>query len=341
MGKKESVDKIPNDLQLEEAVLGALIIDKQDRYEALSLLTEGCFFDPVCRQIFQTIVELNREGDITIANRLTDKVNPVKIAEISMRVGSAAHIVDHSRKLYQLFMRREYLRIASRLQSKVYDYNADVEEIMDEAQADFLKLLKFDTANVATIDNVVEGVFDVMLRNIENEAVLNGIGTGLTEFDKHSGGLQLTDLVIVAGETSQGKTSLALTIASNAAIKYGAKVAFYSLEMGKTQLGARLMAQQTGVSSKSMLTHKLDRGLIQIIYNNTTDLCNSCIYFDDSSTTNIDSILRSIRAMKAKYGINLIVVDYLQLVSASSKNTSREQQVAEVARSLKNIAKDL
>lgn len=345
MGKKESIDKIPNDLQLEEAVLGALIIDKQDRYEALSLLTEGCFFDPVCRQIYQTIVELNREGDtidmLTISNKLIDKINPSKLVELTMRVGSAAHVIDYSRKLYEFFMRREFLRIANRLQAKVYDYRADVERIVDEAQSDMLKLLKFDTANVATIDSVVEGVFDVMLRNLESDAPLSGIGTGLTELDKHSGGLQPTDLVVVAGETSQGKTSLALTIASNAALKYGAKVAFYSLEMGKTQLGARLMAQQTGVSSKAMLTHKLDRGLIPIINNNTYKLCNASIYFDDSSTTNIDSILRSIRAMKAKYGINLVVVDYLQLVSSSSKNTSREQQVAEVARSLKNIAKDL
>lgn len=345
MGQKEQVNKIPSNLQLEEAVLGALIVDKQDRYEALSILTDGCFFDPSCRLIFQAILELNRMGDtidmLTISNRLTGRICPTKIAEISMRVGSAAHVLDHSRKLYELHMRREYLRIASRLQAQVYDYRSDVEEIMDEVQGDMLKLLKFDTANVATIDSVVDGVFDVMLRNLESEAVLNGIGTGLTEFDKHSGGLQLTDLVIIAGETSQGKTSLALTIAGNAAMKYGAKVAFYSLEMGKTQLGARLMAQQTGVSSKSILTHKLDRGLIQIINNNTDKLCKAGIYFDDSSTTNIDSILRSIRAMKAKYGVNLVVVDYLQLVSSSSRNTSREQQVAEVARSLKNIAKDL
>ena len=345
MGKEELVSSIPNDQQLEEAVLGALIVDSQNRYEALSILTDGCFFDPTCRLLYQAIVDLNGAGDaidmVTVTNKLTNRVSPVKVAEISLRVSSATHVINHSRRLYELYMRREYLRIASRLQLNACNHKLDVEQIMDETQADMLKLLKFDTDSVKTIDSVVEQVFDIMLKNAEAVTTLNGIGTGLTELDAHTGGLQPTDLVVIAGETSQGKTSLALTIANNAALLYGASVAFYSLEMGNTQLAARLMAQQTGVSSKSILTHRLDRGLIQLINNNTSKLCSSKIYFDDSSTTNIDSILRSIRAMKTKYDINLVVVDYIQLVGSVSKNTSREQQVAEVARSLKNVAKDL
>lgn len=343
MGTKETV--IPHDLQLEEAVLGALILDRHDRDEALSILNQGCFYDTTCRLVYQTVSDLSSTGEevdmYTVSTALMDKVNPVKVVELTQRIASATSLLKHCRKLYELHMRREYIRIGQQLQARAYSQSVDVEEIMSDAQGDMLKLLKFDTANVSTIDSVVDQVFGIMLKNAEAASPLSGIGTGLSELDMHTGGLQPSDLVIVAGETSQGKTSLALTIANNAALLYDARVAFYSLEMGNTQLAARLMAQQTGVSGKSILTHRLDRGLIQLINSNTSKLCSAKIYFDDSSTTGIDSILRSIRAMKAKYDINLVVVDFLQLVTCRTKGASREQQVGEVARALKNVAKEL
>jgi replicative DNA helicase len=351
--KRQKIDPLqnagyipPNDHDIEECVLAALLIDEDCRDEVLPILHEGCFYEAYNLELFRAIQALSKAGKeidpfLVKAAMPPGTFDAAKNAAMVNKIGSGAHVVQHSQYLCELAIRRSVIDLGHKAVKMALDMPASVDDILSYIQRELLALSQFDGTNVSDINSVIDDVFQIMKKNAETEHALTGIGTGLRELDNFSGGLQRTDLVVIAGATSQGKTSLALTIAKNAAMRFGAKVAFYSLEMSKVQLVARLMAQETGVSSKDILTRGLGAGMLSQIAEKTFCLGGAPIYFDDRSTTGIDSILRSIRSMKTKYGIDMAVVDYLQLVSTSTRGMNREQQVAEIARSLKNLAKDL
>ena len=166
---------------------------------------------------------------------------------------------------------------------------------------------------------------------------LTGCPTGFGEFDRRSGGLQTSDLIIIAADTSSGKTSLAIKIAMNA----NCPIAFYSLEMKKEQIAARMIAIESGVAANDILYSRLGESQITAIDKGVSKLCDKAVYFDDKSTSNIESILASIRSLKIKYGIKGAILDYLQILNVNMKGANKEQQMGDVSRRLKNIAKDL
>lgn len=169
---------------------------------------------------------------------------------------------------------------------------------------------------------------------------MTGTPTGFGRFDSRSGGLQKSDLIVIAGETSSGKSSLALSIAGNAAAA-GSRIAVYSLEMTVRQLTARMISSKSGVPSNAILYAHLDRTGIESVNNGIAGIEDYKLFFDDRSTSNIDNILSSIRYMKARYGIDGAIVDYLQILNVNMKGTNKEQQMGDVARRLKNLAKEL
>jgi replicative DNA helicase len=180
-------------------------------------------------------------------------------------------------------------------------------------------------------------VYDNISKNFKGTGALTGDPTGFRPLDKRSGGLQTSDLIIVAAETSQGKTSFAIKLAMNC----GCPIAFYSMEMKKEQIAARMISISSGVPANEILYSKLDGGQIQQIDRGVAKVENLPVYFDDRSTSNIETILSSIRMMKIKYGIKGVVVDYLQILNVNMKGSNKEQQMGDVARRLKNIAKEL
>ena len=169
---------------------------------------------------------------------------------------------------------------------------------------------------------------------------LTGTPTGFEKIDVKSGGLQKSDLIIIAGETSQGKTSLAVSIMRNAAY-YGAKIAMYSMEMKKEQITARILSMESGVPANQIMYSRLTDSQIQAIDKGIGKVSGKGIYFDDRSTSNIDTIISSIRYMKLKFGIDGAIVDYLQILNVNMKGANKEQQMGDVARRLKNLAKEL
>jgi replicative DNA helicase len=199
--------------------------------------------------------------------------------------------------------------------------------------------ISMSSDTVFTVKDAVVEVYNQIDRNCAGSKI-TGIATGFSEFDKRSGGLQGGNLVIIAAETGQGKSSLAGTIALNTA-KNGARIVFYSQEMTKMELAGRLMAIETKISANALLHSRLDNYQIEQVHKNTQKIIDTSIYFDERSTNNIENILSSIRSMKIKHDINIVIVDYLQLVGTTKKGLTREQHVAEVARQLKNIAKEL
>jgi replicative DNA helicase len=343
MNKTKNI-KLPQSQITEQSVIAALIIDFENCSQAMEILSEDCFYSPFYRKVFETVKELLHDSQsidlITIGSKIGADSMP-KLIEATQTVASALNVVQHSQFLYELYARRKLIQISAELQSRAFDITVSIDEAINHAQNGIKSLFDFDSAKTTAINDTLEDVFVVINRNKNTEHGLTGIGTGLTELDKFSGGLQPTDLVVIAGETSQGKTSLALTIAKNAAMQYGAKVVFYSLEMSNIQLTARLISQETAINSKRILSYPLDDETVRHISDNTWNLANAKIYFDSSSSTNISSILRSIRSLKQRYDIDVVVVDYLGLISSSERDQNREQQMGGYARSLKNIAKEL
>ena len=356
--KSKNIDEInaafgkipPQALEVEEAVLGALMIERDAYLSVSSIIDTGSFYKENHQKIFDVIKNLsvhNKPIDLIVVtqelrsrNILDEVGGPLIITQLTSRVASAAHIEFHARIIAQKFIQREIIRISSELQTKAYDDMLDVEDLISEAQNKLISIQETGQDGESTISDGIRGLNKRIVQNQKNTG-LSGIGTGLNKFDKFSGGLQKTDLIIIAGESSQGKTSLALTMLKNAVLKYGAKAAVYSLEMDMVQLVARLVAQETGISSKRILNQKLTYEEINQTYSISDTIEKLPVYFDESSVSTIDQICTSIRRLKLKHDINLAVVDYLQLVGSGLKNKTDEAQLADITRRLKNTAKDL
>jgi len=183
--------------------------------------------------------------------------------------------------------------------------------------------------------------FEIINKNLRNKGELTGIGTGFSAFDKFSCGLQNSDLIVIAGETSQGKTSLALNICNNAAFMFKKKIGIYSLEMSENQLGARLMSQVSQISSKKMISARLNPLELEHLNIKIKDLVESQIYIDECSSTSLEYLINSIMGLKIRKDIDLVVIDYLQLIDNRRQGGIREQEVADTVRRLKNLAKEL
>lgn len=349
--KSEILDKaLPTAVEVEQAVLGALILERDAFFQVSELLSMNSFYDPRHQLIFETILNLtnqNKPIDLIIVTTelrnqgLLDKVGgPLYITQLTNTVTSALNIEHHSRIIQDAATARELISLTAKYNQQGYDQSLDIEDTLSGLQNDLIKILESGNNRESNIADAISEIESRINSNLNNPG-LTGIGTGLFKFDQMSGGLQPTDLVVIAAESSQGKTSLVLTILKNAVLKYGAKAAVYSLEMSKAQLTARIIAQETDISAKKILNKALSKSDVSKVLNIASNLKSTPVFFDERSTNTIDQICNSIRKLKLKHGVNLVVVDYLQLVNSSLKNKTDESQIADIVRRLKNIAKEL
>ena len=239
--------------------------------------------------------------------------------------------------LLEKYQRRKIFEIGSLLTSNALSGVNDISDILTEAKDRMNGIFSGNRENVYTMKDAVEAVYDNIQKNFKGVGELTGDPTGFKKLDKRSGGLQTSDLIIVAADTSMGKTSFSIKLAMNC----GCPIAFYSMEMKKEQIAARMISIASGVPANEILFSKLDSGQIISIDKGAAKVMDYPVYFDDRSTSNIETILSSIRMMKIKYGIKGVIVDYLQILNVNMKGTNKEQQMGDVARRLKNIAKEL
>lgn len=358
MSKTNTIDEInaafgkipPQVPELEKAVLGALMLERDAFYSVNEFLNVDSFYSESHQIIFSTIESLIQSGKpidllmvtqaLKAAGTLEQIGGPMYITELTSRVATAAHIEHHARIIFQAATARKLIRVCTERMTQAYDETLDIDETLSGLQNDLIGLFETGKNREFTIADAISDIKKRIDLNQRNTG-LSGIGTGLYQFDKFTGGLQKTDLIIIAGESSQGKTSLALTMLKNAVLKFGAKAAVYSLEMSKSQLVARIIAQETNISAKKILNKFLSKAEIDSISDTAKRLVNLPVFFDESSSSTIDQICSSIRKLKIKHDIDLVVVDYLQLVSSGLKNRTDESQLADIARRLKNIAKEL
>lgn len=337
-----------NDPKAEQYVIGSLLVDPTAYTLVSQYLDEDCFYDPMCRDIWKAVDNMGKQGMpidvISVSAELSKQksnVTALDLMNISAQIASSAHVEYHAIRLQDLGRRRKLWVVGQQL-SKV---GLSEEILTADAHQEAIESIGgvFEKADgVFTLDDAMNSLNEIMVKNATVGGVTTGTKTGMERFDE-KGGLQKSDLIIVAGETSQGKTSLALCMTRHA-IENGAKVAFYSMEMTKEQLTARLLSAKTNIPANNILySGSLAPSEIRMIDDARGKLPGENLFFDDKSTSNIDSILLSIRMLKMQKDIDGAVVDYLQILNVISRSTSfsREQAMGDAARRLKNLAKEL
>lgn len=342
-----SWDKIPPQAtDVEKSVIGSFMLEA-DTY-LMNPVSPEIFYKEEHKIICEAIQEMTRGGKlidlITVTNYLRNKgkLDEVGgaffITECTSCVSSANHVTDHIQIIKEKYFRREMIRMSHDLINGSYDESTSTQDVIESAQSIFTKVLSDEDNSVKCFDDIAYEICDIMAENLENKTN-RGVLTGLKKFDEFSYGFQPSDLVLIAGETSHGKTTLAINIATNTALN-GIPLAFYSLEMSAQQLTARIIASQTGIPSKKILYQKMFREELLHVESGISRIKGMPLYFDDKCSSSISKICASIRKMVIKYKIKEVFIDYLQLVNGD-KSQGREEEVGQNARMLKNLAKEL
>ena len=335
----------PSDIQLEKLVLGSLMHYKDTLPEVRELLSESTFYIDFHANIYKAIITIVERGDspdiLAVSNELKRQgLKDVLSGLVDVTNDYTIGIYQHCQYLVELQKRRDLICLIDKLNKQAYDLSEDVFDVLNTAETSIKEIASDKESKYSTLDDAIVEVCNLISLNNSDTSAMSGTPTGIWQLDHRSGGLQKSDLIIIGARTSQGKTSLAIHIALEAS-EIGAGVAIYSMEMKKEQLAARMLSIKTGISANQILYSRLRQEHFEAIDGGVSQLKGRKIYFDDRSTSNIDTIISSIRTLKNRYGIDGAIIDYIQILNVNMKGASPEQQMGTVARRLKNLAKEL
>ena len=343
----------PQALDLEEVVLGAMMIDKKGVDEVIDILSPDAFYKEAHRYIFEAIFKLFENSEpvdlLTVSSQLK-KDGKLDLAggdyyliTLTQRVSSSAHIEFHARIILQKYIQRSLIKISNEIIEEAYDEGKDVFDLLDNAEA---KLYEVTQGNVKKSTETAQSLVIQAKKKIEeisNKEGMSGIPSGFDKLDKLTSGWQPSDLVIVAARPGMGKTAFTLTMARNVAVNSNIPVAFFSLEMSSVQLITRLISSETGLSSEKLRTGKLEKHEWEQLNVKVKTLEKAPLFIDDTPSLSIFDLRAKARRLASQYGIKMIMIDYLQLMTGggSNKNGNREQEISMISRNLKALAKEL
>ena len=343
----------PQALDLEEAVLGAMLIDEKGVNEVIDILSPEVFYKKSHQLIFESIQRLFRESEpidlLTVSADLKKNKNfeviggDFYLIGLSQKVSSSAHIEYHSRIIQQKFIQRKLITISNEIISKSYNESTDVIDLLDEAESKLYDIAQNNIKGSSeTAQNLVIQAKN-RIEEISKQEGLSGISTGFEKLDRLTSGWQPSDLIIVAARPGMGKTALALSMARNVSVQKKIPVAFFSLEMSSVQLITRLISSETGLSSDKLRTGKLADHEWQQLNIKVSDLESAPLYIDDSAALTIFELRAKARRLASSHDIKLLIIDYLQLMNLGSSNKAgnREQEISTISRNLKALAKEL
>ena len=344
----------PQALDLEEAVLGAMMIDKKGVDEVIDILQSEAFYKDAHKHIFEAIFQLFTDSQpidlLTVSSQLKKNAKldlaggDFYLIQLTQKVSSSAHIEFHSRIILQKYIQRSLIRISSEIIEESYDETTDVFDLLDKAES---KLYEVTQGNIKRSSETAQSLVIQAKKRIEeiaNKEGLSGIATGFEKLDKVTSGWQPSDLVIIAARPGMGKTAFVLSMARNIAIDFGPPVALFSLEMSSVQLITRLISSETGLSSEKLRTGKLEKHEWEQLSVKVKDLEKAPLFIDDSPSLSIFDLRAKARRLASQHGIKLIIVDYLQLMTAGGNGKgggNREQEISTISRNLKALAKEL
>ncbi len=345
----------PQALEFEEAVLGGLMIDTESVSVVLGNITHQMFYKEAHQHIFKAIEELYRAEQpidlLSVTNQLRkDKLldvvgGPAYLATLTNRVTSSANIQYHARIVMEKYVLRELIKNCSTIIEDAYDESNDVLDLLDIAETRIFNIIEQNfKRDSKPLHQIVQSTLKELseLRNADSD--LHGVPSGIRAIDQKTGGWQRTDLIILAARPGMGKTSFVLSVARNAAIQYDKPVAFFSLEMSSTQLAQRLFSLESGINAEKITKGDLSDDEWVKLMDSIGKLETSNLIVDDTPSLSIFDLRAKCRRLKHQYDIQMVIVDYLQLMTVgadSNKGGNREQEIAYISRSLKALAKDL
>jgi replicative DNA helicase len=343
----------PQAIDLEEAVLGAIMLEKDAILQVIDLLKPECFYKEENQKIFQAIIDLssaNKAVDLlTVTEELRKKKQldevggPVYITQLTSRVASSAHVEFHARIVAQKHIQRELIRVSSEIQSRAFDEGTDVDDLLDFSEAELFNIAQGNIKKESQKVNVlIKEAIQQMEEASKRADSLIGIPSGFTKLDGMTNGWQNSDLVIIAARPSMGKTAFVLTMARNMAVEHNRAVAIFSLEMASLQLVNRLIVAETELPSNRIRNGKLaDFEWEQLDYK-IKKLVDAPIFIDDTPAISVFELRAKARRLKRQHNVDILIIDYLQLMTGTPDTRgNREQEVSTISRSLKGIAKEL
>lgn len=343
----------PQAVDLEEVVLGAMMIDKKGVDEVIDILHPEAFYKETHRIIFGAIFKLFESSEpvdlLTVSAQLKKEGKLESIGsdfyliKLTQKVASSAHIEFHARIILQKYIQRSLIKISNEIIEEAYEESTDVFDLLDNAEA---KLYEVTQGNLKRSAETAQNLVIQAKKKIEeiaNKEGLSGIPSGFDKIDKLTSGWQPSDLVIIAARPGMGKTALVLSMARNIAVNADIPVAFFSLEMSSVQLITRLISSETGLSSEKLRTGRLEKHEWEQLNVKVKSLENAPLFIDDTPSLSIFDLRAKARRLASQHKIKLIVVDYLQLMTsgASQKGGNREQEISTISRNLKALAKEL
>lgn len=342
----------PHSDDAEKSVLGSILLDQQALFDVLEFLKAEDFYSEMHKEIYAAAADLNRRSEpvdtLTVSEELKRRKTlelvggRAYIALLSTIVPSTANATSYAKIIAEKAILRKLIGAASEISDKGYQDKMDAQAALDSAERAIFDIAK----SRQTRD--YQALKDILWTNISKidelsklSGNLTGITTGFTELDFRTSGLQRSDLIILAARPSMGKTAFALNMAQHAAIKGGAKVMIFSLEMSREQLGQRMLSMESNVEIQKIRSGKLERSDWDHIHIALDTLSKADIFIDDTPGINVMEIKNKCRRLKAEKGLDLIVIDYLQLMSMEGRTESRQQEISSLSRFLKQLAREM
>lgn len=344
----------PQAIDLEQAVLGAMMLEKNAVTDTIDILKSESFYDPKHQYIFGAIKELFGTSKPIDLLTVTDYLKKsgelqaaggaVYISQLTSRVASTAHVEYHARIISEKHIKRELIRMSNEVMKEAYDDTNDVFDVLNKAEGDLFKIAENNMGkSVSTMQNVVREAIEEIEKASKNKDGISGVPTGFYGLDKVTAGWQRSDMIVIAARPAMGKTAFVLSMARNTAVDHNMGVAIFSLEMSSVQLVKRLIASETRISAEKLRKGDLRDDEFQQLHTRISKLATAPLYIDDTPGISIFDLRAKCRRLKMQYDIQMVIIDYLQLMTAGSAKGAgnREQEISSISRSIKEIAKEL
>ena len=355
---KNKLEELPNNIEAEQSVIGSILLSNEIFDDINMLISSKNFYDPMHQKIFSAIESLIYKGmlanPITLKNFFENEKDELNIPEYLVKItkfsSSTRQTIEYSKLIYDLYVKRELIKISGNIidSAKLNDLDNDGQKIIENFEKSLFDLAEKGSfsSSLVKFDEAMRQTIEMASNAYKNEEGIVGVPSGLSDLDDRLGGLHKSDLVIIAGRPSMGKTALATNIAFNAAKKIqndGRKssIAFFSLEMSSEQLSTRILAEQSRIKSNDIRRGKISEDQFDKFIETSKNVSELPLYIDETPAISIAAVSNRARRIKRLYGLDMVVVDYIQLMRASNFKEGRVQEISEITQGLKALAKEL
>ena len=355
---KNNFKELPNNIEAEQAVIGSILLTNEIFDEIITIVSHLNFYDPMHQKIFNAIENLIYKGmlanPITLKNYFENEKDDINIPEYLVKITkfstSSRQAIEYSKIIYDMFVRRELIKISENTidTAKLNDLNVSGQNIIENSERLLFDLAEKGSFNSSLVkfDEALKFTIEMASSAYKNEEGIVGVPTGLTDLDDRLGGLHKSDLIIIAGRPSMGKTALATNIAFYAAKKLQEKgkkssIAFFSLEMSSEQLSTRILAEQSKIKSNDIRRGRISDEQFDKFIETSKNISELPLYIDETPAISIAAVSNRARRIKRLFGLDMVVVDYIQLMRAPNNKDGRVQEISEITQGLKAMAKEL